>query len=399
MGNVPVLRFPEFGGDWQLKRGGELFSSRREKGSADTEIYSVTLYNGLQPRALLEKHMYGDAKAEANFVVYPNDIAYNMMRMWQGSMGLADTKCMISPAYVVLEPKRGVSSAFYLYLLKSHRYLYHLWAYSHGLTSDRLRLYYKDFAAIPLPYTSEAEQQKVAGFLIIIDTKIRQLKRKYVLLQQYKKGLMRQLFSQEFRFNDDEGRDYPAWKEKRLGDIFNEIKTKVGKQNIATYSITAGLGFVSQKKKFGKDISGEQNTNYIVLQKGQFSYNKGNSKSYKYGCVYRNRTKKVIAVPNVFISFALKDSSMSEEFYEHLYQYHYLDRHLRRIISSSARMDGLLNVNKKYFFDTPVPVPSSGEQIKIGGFLDEIDKKIQQVNTQITQAETFKTGLLQQMFV
>jgi len=64
----PLLRFPEFSENWQLKKGGELFHNRREKGKPDIEIYSVTMNDGLIPRADLDKHMYGDAKPEANFL-------------------------------------------------------------------------------------------------------------------------------------------------------------------------------------------------------------------------------------------------------------------------------------------------------------------------------------------
>ena len=135
-------------------------------------------------------------------------------------------------------------------------------------------------------------------------------------------------------FNDE-------WEEKKLGEIFNEVNEKVGNRNIDTYSITAGKGFVSQKEKFGKDISGSQNTNYTLLSTNEFSYNKGNSKTYNYGCVYLNNIGKEIAVPNVFISFSLTDKTMNPKFFEQKFKGHYLDKQLRKIISSGARMDGL----------------------------------------------------------
>ena len=58
------------------------------------------------------------------------------------------------------------------------------------------------------------------------------------------------------------------WEVAPMSKIFKEVSNKIGNQNIETYSITAGIGFVSQKEKFGKDISGKQNENYILLEKG-----------------------------------------------------------------------------------------------------------------------------------
>jgi len=136
-------------------------------------------------------------------------------------------------------------------------------------------------------------------------------------------------------FNDE-------WVHKKMSDVFSEIRENIGSRNVETYSITAGVGFISQKKKFGKNISGKQNSKYILVKPNQFSYNKGYSKSYNYGCIYLNQECKEIAVPNVFISFELIDKEMSAIFFTKLFENHYLDRGLRRIIASTARMDGLL---------------------------------------------------------
>jgi type I restriction enzyme S subunit len=252
---------------------------------------------------------------------------------------------------------------------------------------------------IDLVFPSLPEQQKTASFLTEVDNKLQGLKRKAALLEQYKKGMMQKLFSQALRFKDENGQPYPNWEKKKLGEVFTEINEKVGSKDIETYSISAGIGFVSQREKFGKNISGDQNPNYIVLEQGDFSYNKGNSKTYKYGCVYLNLEQKSIAVPNVFISFRLSSPTMNPNFFAKLFESHYLDRSLRKIISSSARMDGLLNVNKTFFFGLKIPVPCDLEQTKIANFLTAIDQKIEQVGQQIAKAERWKKGLLQKMFV
>ncbi len=252
--------------------------------------------------------------------------------------------------------------------------------------------------AINLPPLKE--QTKIATFLSAVDTKIDELIQKHELLTDYKKGMMQKLFSQKLRFKADDGSDFEDWIKYNIGAIFTEIKDQVLDQDIETYSITAGKGFISQAEKFGRDISGNQNRKYIVLKPNDFSYNKGNSKTFKYGCVYLNRFNHNIAVPNVFISFRTKESNKHYSiFYAQLFESHYLDKHLRLLISSSARMDGLLNISKKGFFEIPIPSPCLEEQTKIANFLTAIDQKIDNVAEQIDHAKTWKKGLLQQMFV
>lgn len=187
------------------------------------------------------------------------------------------------------------------------------------------------------------------------------------------------------------------WSLLKFSDIFYELKEKVGNQSIETYSISSGIGYVSQKEKFGKDISGSQNENYIVLKENQFSYNKGNSKTYRYGCIYPNNTNKPIAVPNVFISFDFKDKTMSSNYYAKLFENRYLDKELRKIISSSARMDGLLNINKTYFFEIPIVCPPVKEQEKIAQILTTWDRAIKKQEELIKEKKQFQKGLMQKL--
>ncbi|MFB9124554.1 restriction endonuclease subunit S [Paraburkholderia dipogonis] len=117
-----------------------------------------------------------------------------MMRMWQGAFGIAVEDCMVSPAYVVLKPNEGVLSDFYGRLLKLPYSLRILTSHSHGLTKDRLRLYYKDFAQISLFHPSSAEQKKIADCLTSLDEVITAQRRKVDALKAHKRGLLHRLF-------------------------------------------------------------------------------------------------------------------------------------------------------------------------------------------------------------
>src|ERR1017187_8313346 len=114
---------------WHATKLGKLFRSRRERGSGDLPTFSVTLNDGLVLRESLERKTETNLSPEEHLLVRKGDIAYNMMRMWQGACGLASVDALVSPAYIVLEPKSGVDAVFASYLLKSPRMMYLLWAY------------------------------------------------------------------------------------------------------------------------------------------------------------------------------------------------------------------------------------------------------------------------------
>jgi type I restriction enzyme S subunit len=193
---IPRLRFPEFrdGPEWEEINARELFTNRTEKGDNDLPIYSVTMADGMVKRASLDRRIDDLADAEGNKKAYEHDVAYNMMRMWQGACGVASEDCMVSPAYVVLSPQTGVNSDFYGYLFKLPRMLRLFISHSHGLTKDRLRLYYQDFGRIPLPRPDICEQRRIASCLSSLDALIAAESEKLDALKAHKKGLMQQLF-------------------------------------------------------------------------------------------------------------------------------------------------------------------------------------------------------------
>lgn len=192
---VPQLRFPEFrsADAWSKVAAGKLFLNRIERGRPGLPIYSVTMTDGLVPRASLDRKIDDIAETGANKTARTGDLTYNMMRMWQGALGIAPEDCMVSPAYIVLEPQ-DVNPFFFYYLLKLPQSLRVLTAHSRGLTEDRLRLYYDDFAKVALQCPSLPEQDRIADCLISVDKLITDQSRKIDAIKTHKKGLMQQLF-------------------------------------------------------------------------------------------------------------------------------------------------------------------------------------------------------------
>jgi type I restriction enzyme S subunit len=192
----PRLRFPEFkkAGAWKPRNAGTLFANRVTKGEQGLPIYSVTMHDGMVKRDSFDRNFYDIEDAAANKKVCKEDIAYNMMRMWQGALGVAPEDCLVSPAYIVLAPMKDAVPVFFQYLFKLPETLLLLTSHSRGLTKDRLRLYYDDFASIPLRCPAPSEQQRIASCLGSLDTLITFEAQKLEALKTHKKGLMQQLF-------------------------------------------------------------------------------------------------------------------------------------------------------------------------------------------------------------
>ncbi|MEK5760501.1 hypothetical protein, partial [Acinetobacter variabilis] len=101
---------------WSTVSLGSLFTKRRDKGVDNVPTYSVTLNDGIINREDLERETTTNLSAEEHLLVKKNDLAYNMMRMWQGALGLAPTDGIVSPAYVVLKPnEQKTDSSFFEY--------------------------------------------------------------------------------------------------------------------------------------------------------------------------------------------------------------------------------------------------------------------------------------------
>ena len=192
----PRLRFPEFrnAGEWEERNAGSLFSHRTMRGESGLPIYSVTMNDGMVRRDSLERKVDDIEDAAGNKKCLRNDIAYNMMRMWQGAMGVAPEDCLVSPAYVVLAPRKDVVPQFFQYLFKLPSMLALLTAHSRGLTKDRLRLYFDDFASMTLRCPGAMEQKRIADFLSSLDDCIAAQSKVLESLKTHKKGLMQQLF-------------------------------------------------------------------------------------------------------------------------------------------------------------------------------------------------------------
>ncbi|HQN92745.1 MAG TPA: restriction endonuclease subunit S [Prolixibacteraceae bacterium] len=242
---------------------------------------------------------------------------------------------------------------------------------------------------IPLPPLTE--QKAIAKVLSTADAAIHTTEKLIAQKELRKKWLMQQLLTGKKRLKGFSG----EWKEKKLGELFSQIRNvNDGCDGHSIMTISSKLGLISQEDKFDRVIAGDSLKKYTQLMKGDFAYNKGNSKTYPMGCIYRLEEKESALVPFVYICF--KPSELIDGlFYKYWFLAHGLDNQLNKIITSGARGDGLLNVNTEDFFKIKVPYPQKEEQIAIAKVLHAADKEISLLKAKAEKLREQKKGLMQ----
>jgi type I restriction enzyme S subunit len=166
LGQVPV--------GWEVRRNGRLFAQRNETGFPDLPILEVSLRTGVRVRdfdASSRKQVMADRAKYKRAA--DGDVAYNMMRMWQGAVGVVPIDGLISPAYVVARPFPGTVPGYFEYLYRTDSYMGEVDNYSRGIVKDRNRLYWEQFKQIPTPYPPPGEQAAIVQFLDYADRRIR----------------------------------------------------------------------------------------------------------------------------------------------------------------------------------------------------------------------------------
>ena len=194
----------------------------------------------------------------------------------------------------------------------------------------------------------------------------------------------------EFRGNAE-------WTPVTLKEASIPVTDRVGQRILTPVSISAGIGFVPQAEKFGRDISGKQYQLYTLARDGDFVFNKGNSLKFPQGCVYLLQGWGQVAAPSVFICFRLKEG-YSNGFYQQCFEQNQHGRQLKRHITSGARSNGLLNISKDIFFNIAIPTPSPNEQQKIADCLSSLDELIAVQAQKVEALKSHKKGLIQQLF-
>jgi len=151
---------------WDVRRNGRLFGVRCETGFPDLPVLEVSIRSGVRIRNFdnggRKQEMTDRSKYQR---AVRGDIAYNMMRMWQGAVGIAPADGLVSPAYVVARPFPEADAAYYAYLFRTAAYMREIDVFSRGIVPDRNRLYWESFKQMPSVYPPLDEQRLIVRFL------------------------------------------------------------------------------------------------------------------------------------------------------------------------------------------------------------------------------------------
>ena len=288
-----------------------------------------------------------------------------------------------------LKPNKEILTGYFLesYLLASKR------KNIHRLLNGGAQPFFglDDIARIHILLPSLIEQNRLESIISLWDTAIKKQSELIEKLKLRKRALMQQLLTGKKRLPGFSG----EWKVQKIKDHFMQIEDRNDGKGHIPMTISAKYGLVSQKDKFDRVVAGNSLEKYTLLRKGDFAYNKGNSNLYEMGCIYRLKEESAV-VPFVYICFRTKDNTCSE-FYKHFFINHGLDSQLKRIITSGARGDGLLNVNSEDFMSLKIPYPIIEEQEAIANILNSADKEIELAIVKLESLQAQKRGLMQQL--
>jgi len=404
---VPRLRFPEFreAGKWGHAPLGRLFSERQEAGFTSLPLLSLMDKEGIVPQEETNRKNNSSADKSKYLRVVSGDIAYNTMRMWEGRSAYVGIEGLISPAYTVCIPAKGINSIFFSYHFKTEALIRQFRKYSQGLVKDTLNLKFDAFSRIEIAYpVEEREQQKVADCLSSLDELITAETQKLDALKTHKKGLLQQLFPREGetlpRLRFAEFREAEEWSEKPLAEVCNVLQ---------------GYGFpeVLQGRSEGKypfckvsDISRavaekggflDEATNYVgdddLLKLRAKPIPKGATVFAKIGEALRlNRrayVQKECLIDNNTTGLKAIDGVADDYFVYLLSQLIDLNRHCGGAVPS---------VNKSTLEEIEVVVPGLDEQKRIADSLSSLDDLITAQSQRVEALKTHKKGLMQQLF-
>ena len=189
-----------------------------------------------------------------------------------------------------------------------------------------------------------------------------------------------------------------SWEVKRLGDIFVRVREKNVENNKNVLTISAQFGLVNQFEYFNKNVAAADVTNYFLIKKGDFAYNKSRSQGYPFGAIKPLVLYDKGVVSTLYICFRLKDESEYDAtFFQYYFETGIINSQISDIAQEGARNHGLLNISAEDFFNILLFVPPLAEQQKIAQSMLELDKLIKTNSEKLELLKAHKKGLMQQL--
>jgi type I restriction enzyme, S subunit len=407
---IPTLHFSEFQESWLPSVLGDIAKFSKGKGLSKSELdpdgkISCVRYGELytrygetisQPISKTNTNITKLVLSEANDVIIPAS-GETQIDIATASCIMTDGVALGGDLNIIKTSHDGVFLSYYLNSKRKHD----IARLSQGISV--VHLYASQLARLTLRIPSLREQQKIAAFLSAVDKKIQLLQLKKKLLGQYKKGAMQKIFSQEIRFKDEDGNDYPDWEERQLRDMdiyiadgnygelypkSDEMKSEgvpfIRANNIKDLQLVwDDMKFIDEKLHMTLKSGHLKFDDVLVTTRGEIGMVAYVDKPFEYANI------------NAQICLLRCGPSVSSYF---LLQYLHSaggKKQFKRYETGSA----LKQLPKKSLGTIKIPVPRIDEQTLIADFLKTIDGKLLSIRKQIAVVIQFKKGLLQQMFV
>ena len=399
--NVPKLRFKEFTDEWQ-KIPLNLFTNiyggydfKSENVLNYKSKYQVIKMGNVNNNTLnLEKnpsYLNTISQKELPYLLEKNDIILTLT----GTFGKKDfgysyqikneTNLLLNQRLAVFKITNSNYSANFLKQL-NNTFLNKFFRFSVGGTGNQANVSIQDIKSFKIPFPKLEKQEKIANFLTTVDKKITNLENIITSLENQKKGLLQQIFSQKLRFKDKNGNNYPNWEKKKLEDISN-----------ITMGQSPDSDFVNNEKIGTPFLQGNAEfTNKYPIE--------------KYWCTkpqkIANSTDILLSVraPVGAINIANKEFCIGRGLSaisfncNKLFGKYNLEFNLFQLIKKSQGST-FSSINKKDISEIILFIPCLEEQTKIADFLSAFDRKLENQKAQLEHWKQIKKGLLQQMFV
>ncbi|HCX9376353.1 TPA: restriction endonuclease subunit S [Staphylococcus aureus] len=385
--NVPELRFPEFEGEWEEKKLGDLTDRviRKNQNLESKKPLTISGQLGLIDQTEYFSKSVSSKNLENYTLIKNGEFAYN--KSYSNGYPLGAIKRLtrydsgvLSSLYICFSIKSEISKDFMeAYFDSTHWYrevsgIAVEGARNHGL----LNISVNDFFTIPIKYPSLEEQRKIGDFFIKLDRQIELEEQKLELLQQQKNGYMQKIFSQELRFKDENGEDYPEWEVTSIQDVTKYTSSKKSSNQYADKDNSKGYPVYDAVQEIGKDSNYDIEESYISILKDGAGVGRLNLRSGKSSVI---GTMGYLQPYNIDIEF--------------LYYRMKVLNFKKYIIGSTIPHLYFKDYSKETLY-----IPSSiKEQTKIGRFISNLDKVIENKTLKINYLKQFKQGLLQGMFI
>lgn len=405
---VPQLRFSEFDDEWEESPIGhyiDLKSGYAFKGDEISEdnsgipiLRGINITEGyIRHNSDIDRYYLGNNNKLDDLILKEGDLVLGMDGSKVGKnvaiISKEDEGSLLIQRVARLRPKDNTSIKFiYLHI---HSFKFHRYVDIVNTSSGIPHISSKQIKDFKIFFPTLPEQQKIASFLSSVETKLQQLTQKKELLQQYKKGVMQQLFSQQLRFKKPDGSDYPDWEEKRLDEIISDFIVPMRDK---PKDLNGEIPWCRIEDFDGKYLAESKSNQGVSIE----TVKKMNLKVYPVDTLLVSCSanlgfcaivKRELITNQTFIGLVPDKTKISLDFLFHIMR----DSSKRLNILSSGTTISYLS--RKQFEKFKIIYPTVEEQLNIANYLSGLDTKIESVVQQITQTQQFKKGLLQQMFV